>query len=114
MPLLSRIRGTLRVLFRSRELDASLDEELESVFELLTEEKIRRGASPQQARRDAAVGTNQSSGPDAVQTSRYSTPPPADCRRPENRGRRPLPVRPGLHLISRAFPEEMSSGRELS
>jgi putative ABC transport system permease protein len=55
MPLLSRIRGTLQVLFRSRQVEASLDEELQSVFELLTEEKIRRGASPQQARREAWI-----------------------------------------------------------
>ena len=53
MPPLSRIRSTLRVLLRRDELERDLDEELQSVLELLTEEKIRGGCSPQEARREA-------------------------------------------------------------
>jgi predicted permease len=55
MPVLSRIRGTFRALFRREELERDLDEELQSVLEMLTEEKIRHGCSPEQARREAWI-----------------------------------------------------------
>jgi putative ABC transport system permease protein len=45
----------LWVLFQRRQVDQSLDEELQSILELLTEDKIRHGASPQQARREAWI-----------------------------------------------------------
>ena len=39
------------MLFRRNELERDLDEELRSVLELLTEEKVRGGCSREQARR---------------------------------------------------------------
>jgi len=53
MPLLPRIKSTLSVLFRKEELERDLDEELRSYLELLTDEKLREGMSPEQARRAA-------------------------------------------------------------
>lgn len=53
MPLLPRIKSTFRLLFRKEELERDLDEELRSYIDLLTEEKIRDGMSPEQARRAA-------------------------------------------------------------
>ena len=55
MPILPRIRATLRVLLRRAELERELDDELRSTLEMLTEEKIRCGASPGQARRAAWI-----------------------------------------------------------
>jgi predicted permease len=50
-----RIASTLRSLFRKRELDRDLDAELASFLDLLTEEKIRAGISPEAARRAARL-----------------------------------------------------------
>jgi putative ABC transport system permease protein len=55
MPVLPRLRGTFRTLFRREELEQDLDEELQSILEMLTEEKIREGRSPEQARREAWI-----------------------------------------------------------
>jgi putative ABC transport system permease protein len=53
MPLLPRLEGTFRSLFRKEELERDLDEELLSVLDLMIEEKIRAGMSPDEARRAA-------------------------------------------------------------
>jgi putative ABC transport system permease protein len=55
MSLLTRIRGTIRSLFRKQKLDSDLDEELNSYLDLLTEEKVRAGMNPEQARRAARL-----------------------------------------------------------
>ncbi len=55
MPLIPRVKSTFRSLFRKAQLDLDLDEELRSYIELLTEEKIREGKSPDDARRLALI-----------------------------------------------------------
>ena len=55
MSLLSRISGTFRSLFLKETLDQDLDEELNSYLDLLTEEKVRAGMPPEQARRAARL-----------------------------------------------------------
>jgi putative ABC transport system permease protein len=55
MPVLARIKGTLRALTRAEALDRELDDELSSYLELLTDEKIRRGMDPALARREAMM-----------------------------------------------------------
>jgi predicted permease len=55
MPAFRRIISTFRSLFRKEELDRDLDEELSSYLDLLAEEKIRAGTSPEQARRAARL-----------------------------------------------------------
>ncbi len=49
-----RVMGSrLLGLFRKRRLDENLDEELRSHLQLLTDEKMRRGMTPQEAREAA-------------------------------------------------------------
>ena len=55
MQIYTRCISTFRSLFRKDELDRELDEELASYLEMLTEEKIRAGMSPEQARRAARI-----------------------------------------------------------
>jgi predicted permease len=55
MQAYTRIRSLLRSLFRKGELDRDLDEELASYLEMQTEEKVRAGLSPEQARREARL-----------------------------------------------------------
>lgn len=55
MPALPRIRGLFLTLFRRAELEHDLDRELQCTLDLLTEEKVRAGSSPQQARREAWI-----------------------------------------------------------
>ncbi len=55
MSLLSRIRGTLKSLFLKQTLDRDLDEELNSYLDLLAEEKVSAGMTPEQARRKARL-----------------------------------------------------------
>jgi len=55
MPAYRRIISTLQSLFRKEELDRDLDEELSSYLDLLAEEKVRAGMSPEQARRAARL-----------------------------------------------------------
>ncbi len=55
MPPLSTLRSVFRTLFRGRELDHELDEELQSYVDILTDEKIRAGVDPAQARRQALM-----------------------------------------------------------
>ena len=50
MPLFPRIRNTYRSLFRMSELEQDLDEELRSYLDLLTDQKIREGKDPEEAR----------------------------------------------------------------
>jgi len=47
--------ANITALFRKRELDRDLDQELAVHLDLATEDNIRRGLSPQEARRDALV-----------------------------------------------------------
>ena len=51
--MLSRLRSFWQYLFRKRELDRELDEELRSYVELVSAEKIRKGMTPEEAYRDA-------------------------------------------------------------
>ena len=53
--MLGKIVLPLRVLFRRSELDRELDEELRFHLEREVEENIRRGMSPERARRTAMV-----------------------------------------------------------
>jgi putative ABC transport system permease protein len=53
MPILPRLRNTCRSLFRKTELDSDLDEELRSYLDLLTDQKIREGVDPDEARSTA-------------------------------------------------------------
>jgi len=53
MPLLSRIRSTFSSLFRKEALERELDDELRSYLELLTDEKVKHGMGPEEARRAA-------------------------------------------------------------
>ena len=55
MPLIVRGRSFVRNLFSTRRVDLDLDEELRSHLELLTEENIREGMSPQEAHRAARI-----------------------------------------------------------
>ncbi len=55
MPALTRIKSTLRSLFRKEELDLDLDDELQNYLDELADEKIRAGMSPEKARRQARI-----------------------------------------------------------
>jgi hypothetical protein len=50
-----RIIARIRAVFQPDELDGDLDAELESHIKLLTEDHIRRGASPEDANRVARI-----------------------------------------------------------
>ena len=50
MKLLSRIRSALRNLFRKRQVEIQLDEELRSYVDLITDEKIAAGVAASEAR----------------------------------------------------------------
>jgi hypothetical protein len=45
----------ITAFFRKRDLDRDLDQELAVHLELATEDNIRRGLSPEEARRDALI-----------------------------------------------------------
>src|SRR5512138_306650 len=55
MPLLIRAQSLLRNLFSKSRVDLDLDEEIRSHLELLTEDNIREGMSPEEARRAARI-----------------------------------------------------------
>ena len=55
MPLLSRIASVWRNLAQKESLDQDLSEELRAHLDLLTDQKIREGLSPESARRAALV-----------------------------------------------------------
>jgi len=55
MPLLVKVRSFLRNLFLSGRVEMDLDQEVQSHLEMLTEEKLRSGMSPQQAQRAARI-----------------------------------------------------------
>jgi putative ABC transport system permease protein len=55
MPLLMKARSFLRNLFLSRRVDVDLDQEVHSHLELLTEENVRGGMTPEEARRAARI-----------------------------------------------------------
>ncbi len=55
MPLFVKVRTFLRNLFSSRRVEADLDQEIHSHLEMLTEENIRAGMSPQEAHRAARI-----------------------------------------------------------
>lgn len=55
MPLLVKARSFLRNLFLSRRVDADLDQEVHTQLEILTEENIRTGMAPEEARRAARI-----------------------------------------------------------
>ncbi|MGB7624203.1 MAG: ABC transporter permease [Terriglobia bacterium] len=55
MPLFVKARSLLRNLFLTRRVEADLDQEVHSHLEMLIEEKIRAGMSPEEARRDARI-----------------------------------------------------------
>ncbi len=55
MPLLVKARSFLRNLFSSRRADIDLDQEVHSHLELLTEENVRAGMSPEEAQRAARI-----------------------------------------------------------
>ncbi len=55
MPLLMKVRSFLRNLIATRRAEADLDQELHSYIELLTQENIRAGMPPKEARRAARI-----------------------------------------------------------
>ncbi len=55
MPLLVKVQSFLRNLFFSRRVDADLDQEVHTQLEILTEENIRAGMPPEEARRAARI-----------------------------------------------------------
>ncbi len=55
MPLPAKIVSLFRSLFHKERLDSELDTELRAYLDLLTEEKIKTGMSPDQARRQARL-----------------------------------------------------------
>ena len=55
MLFFSRLKSLLRNLFRKQRADQDLDEELRTFVEMLAEEKIKVGATPEEARRAARI-----------------------------------------------------------
>ena len=55
MPFFIKVRSLLRNLFSNGDVEADLDQEVRSHLELLTEENIRGGMTPQEARRAARI-----------------------------------------------------------
>jgi predicted permease len=55
MPLVVRVQSFLRNLFLSRRVDADLNQEVHSHLEMLAEENIRAGMSPEEAQRFARI-----------------------------------------------------------
>ena len=55
MPILSRITNFLRNVFAREKTDHDLDDEVRSYSDLLAQEKMREGMSPQEARRNAIL-----------------------------------------------------------
>ena len=55
MPLPAKIASLFRSLFHKERLDRELDTELRAYLDLLTEDKIKAGMSPEQARRQARL-----------------------------------------------------------
>src|SRR5271169_5007737 len=55
MPLSGKVQSFLRNLFLSRRVEMDLDQEVQSHFEMLTEEKLCSGMSPQEAQRAARI-----------------------------------------------------------
>ena len=53
--MLAELFARIQALFRRRQLDDDLDQELQSHLDLLTEEHLRRGLSPEEARRAARL-----------------------------------------------------------
>src|ERR1700733_566543 len=55
MPFIARIASTLRNLFRKTRRDEDLDAEVRGYVDLLTDEKLRNGMTPEQGRRSARI-----------------------------------------------------------
>ena len=55
MPLLSKLSSFWRNLLHKTQIEQDLDEEARSYIEMLTEEKVKAGATPQEARRAALI-----------------------------------------------------------
>jgi len=53
--MLIELFARIQALFRRRQLDDDLDQELQSHLDLLAEEHLRRGLSPEEARRAARL-----------------------------------------------------------
>jgi putative ABC transport system permease protein len=58
--VLIRLRSLWNNIFRRRQLDHELDEELQSYVEILSAEKVREGMTPEEAHRDARKETGES------------------------------------------------------
>jgi predicted permease len=55
MPVISRVATFLKDLFRQRQQDQQLDEEISGYLEMLVDEKVRTGVAPAEARRQALL-----------------------------------------------------------
>jgi predicted permease len=55
--VISRLRALWNNVFRRKQLDRDLDEELQAYVELVSAEKVRAGAAPEEAHRDARCHT---------------------------------------------------------
>jgi len=53
MPILTPLKSLFRTVFRKRELNDDLDAELRSYLDMLVDEKIAAGMSPEEALREA-------------------------------------------------------------
>jgi hypothetical protein len=51
--VISRLRALWNNVFRRKQLDRDLDEELQAYVELVSAEKVRAGVDPDEAHRDA-------------------------------------------------------------
>ena len=71
MRLISRIGAFWRNLTHSERIDRELDAEVRTAFDLFVDEHVRRGATPAQARRMAALEWGR---PEHVTEPRFSAP----------------------------------------
>ncbi len=55
VPLVAKVRSFFRNVFLSRRVESDLDQEVRSHFEMLKEENLRAGMSPQEAERSARI-----------------------------------------------------------
>lgn len=84
MPFLPKARSFLRNIFLARDVERDLDEEVRSHLEMLTEENVEAGMSPQEARRAARIelgGVDQLKGQvHQIQAGNWLYSIAGDCR----------------------------------
>lgn len=100
MPLLVKARSFLRNVLLARRVESELDEEVRSHLEMLTEENVRAGMPPQEARRAARIeigGVDQlKEQVHQIQTGNWLHSIASDCRY----GIRQLRKNPGFAAVA--------------